>query len=127
MSALSAMETATDKSSALSMENQWLPFTPNRDFKADPKLFSAARGIYYYSPEGQPIIDGVSGLFTTPAGHGRTEIADAVRDQLLQLDFTPSFLRAHDKSFALATRIAALLPRGMNRLFFAESGSGTSH
>lgn len=108
---------------AVSMENQWLPFTPNRDFKVDPKLFATAKGVYYYDPAGHPVLDGVSGLFTTPAGHGRLEIADAVRDQILELDFTPSFLRSHPKAFAVASRVAALLPPGLNRLFFAASGS----
>ncbi len=105
------------------MEHQWLPFTPNRDFQADPKLFGTAKGVYYYDLSGRPVLDGVSGLFTTPAGHGRVEIADAVRDQILELDFTPSFLRGHPKSFALASRLVALLPEGLNRLFFAASGS----
>jgi adenosylmethionine-8-amino-7-oxononanoate aminotransferase len=77
------------------MEHQWLPFTPNRDFLADPRLFARAQGLYYYSPEGKPILDGSSGLFTTPAGHARVEIADAVRNQILELDFTSSFLRSH--------------------------------
>ena len=79
------------------MEHQWLPFTPNRDFKKDPRMFSAARGVYYYSDEGKEIYDGSSGLFTTPAGHGRVEIADAVRNQILELDFTSSFYRSHQK------------------------------
>ena len=105
------------------MDNQWLPFTPNRDFKSDPKMFSGAKGVYYYDMAGRPVLDGCSGLFTTPAGHGRVEIADAVRDQILELDFTPSFLRAHPKSFAAATRLAGLLPAGLNKIFFAASGS----
>jgi beta-alanine--pyruvate transaminase len=106
-----------------SMQHQWLPFTPNRDFKEDPKLFVAAKGINYYDPSGRAVLDGVSGLFTTPAGHGRVEIADAVRDQILELDFTPSFLRSHPKSFALASRLAALLPQELGKVFFAASGS----
>jgi beta-alanine--pyruvate transaminase len=105
------------------MQHQWLPFTPNRDFSLDPKLFTRASGVNYYDPTGRPVLDGVSGLFTVPAGHGRAEIADAVRDQILELDFTPSFLRAHPKSFALATKLTALLPAGINRIFFAASGS----
>src|SRR5580698_8165563 len=105
------------------MEHQWLPFTPNRDFKKDPRMFSAARGVYYYSDEGKEIYDGSSGLFTTPAGHGRVEIADAVRSQLLELDFAPSFLRAHSKSFALSHAISAMLPLSLNKIFFVNSGS----
>ncbi|TDV26905.1 beta-alanine--pyruvate transaminase [Paraburkholderia caballeronis] len=106
-----------------SMKHQWLPFTPNREFKSDPKLFARAQGQYFYDPAGRAILDAGSGLFTTPAGHGRREIADAVHAQLLELDFTPSFLRAHPKSFELADRLAALLPAHIDKLFFVSSGS----
>ena len=112
-----------DATTGSTMEHQWLPFTPNRDFKVDPKLFGSAKGVYYYDPAGRPVLDGASGLFTTPAGHGRIEIADAVRDQILELDFAPSFMRAHPKSFTAASRLTALLPPGLNRIFFAASGS----
>jgi len=105
------------------MEHQWLPFTPNRDFKKDPRVFSGARGAYYYGPLGEAIFDGSSGLYTTPAGHGRLEIANAVRDQILELDFTSSFYRTHKGSFATAQRIAEILPDGLNKLFFTSSGS----
>jgi len=112
-----------DAPDAPSMQHQWLPFTPNREFKSDPKLFARARDQYFYDPDGRAILDAGSGLFTTPAGHGRREIADAVHAQLLELDFTPSFLRAHPKSFALSDRLAALLPDGIDKLFFVSSGS----
>jgi beta-alanine--pyruvate transaminase len=105
------------------MDHQWLPFTPNRDFFQDPRMFARARGLYYYGPDGKAILDGSSGLFTTPAGHGRVEIADAVRNQILELDFTSSFLRSHEKSFTLASRLAHLLPPGLDTLFFVSSGS----
>jgi len=115
--------TADTTSACPSMEHQWLPFTPNREFKAAPQLISRAQGQYYYDPAGRQILDGGSGLFTTPAGHCRQEIAEAVQAQLQSLDFTPSFLRAHPKSFELANRLAALLPNGIDRLFFVNSGS----
>ena len=106
-----------------SLESQWLPFTPNRDFRRDPKLFTKAKDAFYYDANGRPILDGVSGLFTTPAGHARTAIADAARAQILELDFTPSFLRSHPKSFQLAERLTTLLPPDLNRIFFVTSGS----
>ena len=106
-----------------SMATHWMPFTANRDFKQDPKMFVRAEGVYYYDREGKKILDGSSGLFTTPAGHGRREIAEAVYKQLSELDFTPSFLRGHDKTFELADKIAAMMPEGLDRIFFVNSGS----
>src|SRR5690348_3217108 len=96
-----------------SLDNHWMPFTPNRDFKAEPKIIARAEGVYYRSQNGHSILDGVSGLFTTPAGHARREIAEAVHQQLLELDYAPSFLRGHPKAFELARRVAALLPDGV--------------
>ena len=101
----------------------WMPFTPHRDFKAEPKLVARAEGLYYWTPEGRKVLDGSSGLFTSAAGHCRKEIAEAVHRQLLELDYTPSFLRGHPKAFQLAERIAGLLPAGINRVFFVNSGS----
>jgi beta-alanine--pyruvate transaminase len=105
------------------MENQWLPFTPNRDFKEDPRTFTRAEGVYFYGPNDEKILDGCSALFTTPAGHARREIADAVHKQILQLDYTSSFLRSHPGSSAVCETISALLPEGMDRVFLVNSGS----
>ena len=101
----------------------WLPFTPNRDFHAEPKIFARAEGVYYYTPDGRPILDAASGLFTSPAGHGRKEIAEAVYKQLLELDFVSNFQRGHPKAFEAAQRIAQLTPPGLDRIFFCNSGS----
>ncbi len=101
----------------------WIPFTPNRDFKADPKMFARAEGVFYYTPEGREVLDGSSGLFTTPAGHARREIAEAVHKQLLELDFSSSFQRSHPKAFEAAERVAQLTPAGLDRIFFVNSGS----
>lgn len=105
------------------LANHWMPFTANRDFKSDPRMFTRAEGIWFEDQLGRRVLDGCSTLFTTPAGHGRRRIADAVYAQLLELDYSPSFARGHEKSFTLARRVAALTPPGIDRVFFANSGS----
>jgi beta-alanine--pyruvate transaminase len=111
------------ESATISAARQWLPFTPNRDFLGQPRMFQSAHGCWYKSEDGRAIFDASSGLFTSPAGHGRQEIAEAVYSQILELDFTPSFLRAHPKSFQAAARVAELLPEGIDKVFFVNSGS----
>jgi beta-alanine--pyruvate transaminase len=106
-----------------SLERHWMPFTNNREFKREPRLFDRASGMHYWTPAGRKILDGSSGLFTTPAGHCRTEIATAVAKQLQTLDFTPSFMRGHPGAFALADGVAALTPKGLDHVFFCNSGS----
>src|SRR5271165_1553050 len=105
------------------LEPHWLPFSSNRDFKREPRMFVSASGMYYWSQQGNKILDGSSGLFTTPAGHCRPEIADAVGKQLHTLDFTPSFMRGHPGAFALANAVAALTPKDLKHVFFCNSGS----
>ncbi|ROS01696.1 beta-alanine--pyruvate transaminase [Sinobacterium caligoides] len=109
--------------STLNMDYHWLPFTNNKEFKANPQLIVRAEGIHYYDQQQRKILDACSGLFTTPAGHCRPEITEAVSKQLATLDFTPHFLRANPASFELAERIAELTPENLDRIFFVNSGS----
>lgn len=108
---------------AVTMDHHWLPFTNNKLFHAEPQVFAKAEGVRYWTPEGREILDGASGLFCCAAGHGRREIADAVHKQLLELDYTPHFQRAAPISFELAEKLAGILPKGLDRVFFASSGS----
>jgi beta-alanine--pyruvate transaminase len=108
---------------AKSLENHWMPFTANRDFKAHPRMLVRAEGLYYWSDQGKKIIDGSSGLFCCAAGHGRREIADAVSKQLRELDFCAPFQGGQPLSFELARRLAALTPGDLDYIFFGNSGS----
>jgi len=107
----------------ISLDELWMPFTPNREFKSDPRIVVRAEGMYYYNDRGEKIIDASSGLFCVAAGHCRKEITEAVHRQLAELDFVAPFLRGHPKSFELASRVAELTPGDLNRIFFVNSGS----
>ena len=106
-----------------SLENHWMPFSGNRDFKANPRLVVKSEGMYCWDYKGGKLIDGSSGLFCNPAGHGRREIADAVYKQMCENDYTPHFQMGHPGSFELAEMISRLLPEPMNHVFFTNSGS----
>lgn len=111
------------KYTAESLEYHWMPFTGNREFKSDPRLFDRAEGVYYWNHKGDRVLDGSSGLFCVAAGHCRPEIADAVSEQLRTVDYTPHFQRGHASSFLMAERLASLTPDGIDRVFFVNSGS----
>ena len=108
----------------ISLDEYWMPFTPNREFKADPQMVVRAEG---HVPTGTTAATRSStrrrACSACAAGHGRKEIADAVGKQLRELDFCAPFLRAHPKQFELATRVAELTPGDLNRIFFVNSGS----
>ena len=108
---------------ATDLQPYWMPFSPNKEFKSEPRMIARAEGMYFYTPEGRAVIDASSGLFCVAAGHCRREIAEAVYRQLQTLDFTAPFLRAQPKAFELAGRIAEHTPAGLNRIFFVNSGS----
>ena len=105
------------------LEYQWMPFTANRAFKADPRLLVKAEGVYYWNHRGEKILDGSSGLFCSPCGHCRPEIAEAVQRQLQEMDYCAPFQIGHPGAFELARRVAALTPEGLDRVFFVNSGS----
>jgi beta-alanine--pyruvate transaminase len=79
--------------------------------------------MYYRAADGTEVLDGASGLWCVNAGHGREEIAEAVRRQLLELDFAPTFQMGHPLAFDFATALAKIAPKGLDRVFFCNSGS----
>ncbi|MEQ1599990.1 MAG: aspartate aminotransferase family protein [Methylotenera sp.] len=105
------------------LSHYWVPFTTNRQFKAMPRLFKAAKGNYYTSIDDRQILDGTAGLWCVPAGHAREEIAVAVGEQLRTLDYAPAFQTSHPLAFEAATRLAEYMPAGLDRIFFTNSGS----
>ncbi|WP_077035775.1 aspartate aminotransferase family protein [Pelomonas sp. KK5] len=105
------------------MDSHWMAFTGNREFKANPRILTAASGAYYRSEDGRQIFDGLSGLWCTGLGHARREIVDAVSRQVGTLDYSPAFQFGHPLSFELANRIVEHMPAGLNRVFFTGSGS----
>jgi beta-alanine--pyruvate transaminase len=106
-----------------SLDSLWMPFTPNRQFKATPRLVASAQGIAYRTPEGREVLDGTSGLWCVGAGHRHPRIAQAMKRQIDTLDFASSFQVGHAGAFELAERIGALAPAGMDRVFLVNSGS----
>ncbi len=105
------------------LDPHWMPFTGNRQFKANPRMFVAAEGAYLIDAEGKRVFDGLSGLWCCGLGHARKEIVEAVQRQVATLDYAPGFQFGHPPSFALANKIKELTPAGLDYVFFVGSGS----
>jgi beta-alanine--pyruvate transaminase len=105
------------------LEAFWMPFTANRDFKANPRLIAGAEGVHYTMIDGKRILDGTAGLWCCNAGHGRRQIVDAISRQAAEMDFAPTFQWGHPKAFELASRLAAMMPGDLDHAFFTNSGS----
>jgi beta-alanine--pyruvate transaminase len=105
------------------MEAFWMPFTANRQFKANPRMLAKAEGMHYWTPDGRQILDAVAGLWCVNAGHGRKEISEAVARQIAAMEYAPPFQMGHPTAFQLANDVASWLPRDMGHVFFTNSGS----
>lgn len=114
-----AIGTKTD----LNTNALWMPFTANRRYKQNPIVLSRAEGMYYYTPEGQKILDGTAGLWCVNAGHCRAEINEAIASQAQTLDYAPAFQLGHPLAFEFAERLKQLAPGDLNHVFFTNSGS----
>jgi len=101
----------------------WMPFTANRQFKSNPRMLVSAKDMHYTNAEGKPVLDGTAGLWCCNAGHSRDKIVEAVSSQIRELDYAPAFQMGHPKVFELAARISAMLPNGLDNVFFTNSGS----
>ena len=106
-----------------SLDAFWMPFTPNKAFKADPRMVARADRMHYYTPEGRPILDATSGLWCVAAGHNQPKIVEAIRKAAGELDYAGNFNMAHPLAFEFANRLTGLLPDRLDRIFFTNSGS----
>ncbi|MDJ0951036.1 MAG: aspartate aminotransferase family protein [Alphaproteobacteria bacterium] len=105
------------------LEPFWMPFTANRQFKAHPRLFVAAKDMHYTTQDGRQVLDGTAGLWCVNAGHARPRIVEAVQAQIAELDYAPAFQMGHPKAFELAARLATMAPSDLDHVFFTNSGS----
>ncbi len=105
------------------LEAHWMPFTGNRNFKADPRMIVEAKGAYFTDSAGRKVFDGLSGLWCAGLGHCRPEITEAVSKQIAKLDYSPAFQHGHPLAFELANKIKELTPAGLDYVFFTSSGS----
>ncbi|MDB5423823.1 MAG: aspartate aminotransferase family protein [Phenylobacterium sp.] len=117
------MDGTYDRKNRPDLSAYWMPFTANRQFKANPRLLVSAAGMYYRDEDGREILDGTAGLWCCNLGHARPEIAEAVSRQLMTLDYAPSFQMGHPIAFDFATALAGIAPEGLDRIFLTNSGS----
>jgi beta-alanine--pyruvate transaminase len=110
-------------SSPNDLESFWMPYTANRQFKAQPRLFVSAKDMHYRTSDGRAVLDGTAGLWCCNAGHSRPKIVEAVQRQIEELDYAPAFQMGHPKAFELANRLVQLTPEGLDHVFFTNSGS----
>jgi len=101
----------------------WMPFTANRQFKKNPRMFVSAKDMHYKTSEGRDVMDGTAGLWCCNAGHKKPLITEAIAKQAAEMDYAPAFQIGHPKAFELATALRDLAPEPFEHVFFTNSGS----
>lgn len=101
----------------------FMPFTAQKSFKKKPRMITGAKGMFYYSDDGRELLDACAGLWCVNAGHGHPKIVEAIRKQAGELDFSPNFSFGHPLAFQAASVLCAQMPKGIEHVFFSNSGS----
>ncbi|WP_374646978.1 aspartate aminotransferase family protein [Tabrizicola sp.] len=114
---------ALDRKVPNDLDAFWMPFTANRQFKKNPRMFVAARDMHYTTADGRQVLDGTAGLWCCNAGHCRPRITEAIQKQAAELDYAPAFQMGHPVAFELANRIIDIAPKGIEHVFYTNSGS----
>lgn len=87
------------------------------------RVFAEGRGSTLVDVHGREYLDGLAGLFVVAAGHGRTEIGEAMAEQAGRIAYTASSNAANPANIALAEKISSLTPGDLDRVFFCSGGS----
>ncbi len=89
-----------------------------------PLIIVEGQGVFIRDSDGNEYLDGMSALWNVNVGHGRASIGQAAAQQMAKLAFAPSFWGlANPPSIQLATRLADLMPEGLDRFFFTCGGA----
>ncbi|MEH6442490.1 MAG: aminotransferase class III-fold pyridoxal phosphate-dependent enzyme [Oceanospirillaceae bacterium] len=90
--------------------------------EADPMVIVKGSGMRVWDAKGNEYLDAVSGaVWTVNVGYGRTEIADAVRDQLVTMNYFAQ-TAGNIPAAQFAEKLIDKMP-GMSRVYYSNSGS----
>ena len=88
------------------------------------RIITRAEGCVIHDGDGHALLDAMAGLWCVQVGYGRAELAEAARDQMLELPYYNTFFKtAAAPTVRLAAKVAELLRPPLNHVFFNSSGS----
>lgn len=100
----------------------WLPYTQMRT-ASPPVAVTATDGVRLTLADGQQLVDGIASWWTACHGYNHPHILAAVERQLKTMPHVMFGGIVHEQALTLAKRLAAMLPDGLDRVFFSDSGS----
>jgi adenosylmethionine-8-amino-7-oxononanoate aminotransferase len=101
------------------------PYTDFSTFDEEgSQVISSAKGAYVTDNNGTQFLDGIAGLWCVNIGHGRKEMADAIAEQIVKMEYYNPFGHStNEPAAALAAKLAKLAPGNLNRVFYGCGGS----
>lgn len=101
------------------------PYTDFSSFKTEgSQVITGAEGMYVTDSDGNRLLDGIAGLWCVNIGHGRREMADAIADQVLRMQYYNPFGHSTNEPAAeLGAWLAAHAPGGLNHVYYTCGGS----
>jgi adenosylmethionine-8-amino-7-oxononanoate aminotransferase len=105
--------------------HMWLHFARMGSYSSENEIpiMVKGKGAYVYDQRGKRYLDGISSLFTSQVGHGRSELAEAAKAQAETLAYFPLWTYAHPNAINLAEKLSQLAPGDLNRVFFTSGGA----
>lgn len=102
----------------------WRPYTPmgERD-KPDPLVIERAAGVHLYDCDGRAYIDGNASWWTATLGHQHPRLLAALAAQSQRFTHVALGEIAHEPAALLARELCAVLPAGLERVFYSDNGS----
>jgi adenosylmethionine---8-amino-7-oxononanoate aminotransferase len=108
----------------LDHDHLWHPFTQQRDWvDEEPLMIESAEGCELIDTEGRRYLDGVSSLWCNVHGHRHPAIDRALHDQVDRVAHSTMLGLSHPGAAELASRLIAIAPPGLSRVFYSDSGS----
>jgi adenosylmethionine-8-amino-7-oxononanoate aminotransferase len=102
----------------------WHPFADMSSVEGNRFVLTRGEGALVWDEDGREYLDATAALWYSNLGHGRVEIADAVRRQLLSLDAYSIFGDyANQPAIELADRLSALAAAPDTKVFLGSGGS----
>lgn len=100
----------------------WLPYNQMKTSPA-PLPVVGTHGCRIQLADGRELIDGIASWWSSAHGYNHPHILDAVERQLRAMPHVMFGGLVHEPALTLAQRLSAIAPRGLNRVFFSDSGS----
>lgn len=100
----------------------WHPFTQHA-LRGEMTKVVRADGAYLHTADGRRIIDAISSWWVVTHGHCHPHIVSAIQEQAGKLNQIIFAGYTHDPAEELAAQLLKLAPRGLDYVFFSDSGS----